>query len=299
MKLSAARLRTAAAALIAAAAVASCGSGRATPTVAAETPSTPASASGDVNPSTTAPAPTPDVATETSTIATPTSAATTPTPATATPTSAATNQTPAATDTSTAGTVTTLIAAESSSATAAPAPTGSGTDTVASWGYSLLADHLRQDAEDTRIQAPNPAVIRIPRIDVEAPIIPLGLRDDGSIEVPEGTEETGWWLGGPEPGETGPAVILGHVDSEEEGPAVFFYLRYLEAGDEIHIDRVDGSTVTYVVDSIESHDKDEFPTDAVYGPTEDPTLRLVTCGGDFDFDVRTYKENLVVFASLA
>ncbi len=152
--------------------------------------------------------------------------------------------------------------------------------------------------DDARIQAPNPVTIRIPSIEVEAPIIPLGLEDDGSIEVPEGTEETGWWLGGPEPGEQGPAVILGHVDSRE-GPAVFFYLKYLEAGDEIHIDREDGTTVTYVVESSERHDKDSFPTDAVYGPTEQPTLRLVTCGGDFDFDVRTYDDNLIVYAVLA
>ncbi|MCE2512921.1 MAG: class F sortase [Acidimicrobiia bacterium] len=149
------------------------------------------------------------------------------------------------------------------------------------------------------MQAPNPAVIRIPRLDVEAPIIPLGLQEDGSIEVPEDPDQAGWWLGGPEPGEPGPAVILGHVDSQEEGPAVFFYLQYLETGDEIHIDRVDGSTITYVVESTERHHKDVFPTDAVYGPTEQPTLRLVTCGGDFDFDVRTYEDNVIVFASLA
>ncbi|MXV98647.1 MAG: class F sortase [Acidimicrobiaceae bacterium] len=149
------------------------------------------------------------------------------------------------------------------------------------------------------MQAPNPAVIRIPRLEVEASIIPLGLQEDGSIEVPEDPDQAGWWLGGPEPGETGPAVILGHVDSQEEGPAVFFYLQYLDPGDEIHIDRVDGSTITYVVESTERHDKDEFPTDAVYGPTEAPTLRLVTCGGDFDFGVRTYEDNVIVFASLA
>ena len=193
-----------------------------------------------------------------------------------------------------------LVAAESFGSVADPAATASAFDAAPSWDYTPLADHLSYDAvSDARMQAPNPAVIRIPRLDVEAPIIPLGLQDDGSIEVPENPDEAGWWLGGPEPGETGPAVILGHVDSQEEGPAVFFYLRYMEAGDEIHIDRVDGSTITYVVESTERHDKDEFPTDAVYGPTKDPTLRLVTCGGDFDFNVRTYNDNIIVFATLA
>lgn len=198
---------------------------------------------------------------------------------------------------------TTLIAVEPAASVAEPAlaPATTVTDAAGtSWDYSPLADHLSLDAvNDARMQAPNPAVIRIPRLGVEASIIPLGLQEDGSIEIPENPDEAGWWLGGPEPGETGPAVILGHVDSQEEGPAVFFDLRYMKAGDEIHIDRVDGSTVSYVVDFLESHDKDEFPTDAVYGPTEQPTLRLVTCGGDFDFNVRTYEENVIVFASLA
>ena len=198
---------------------------------------------------------------------------------------------------------TTLIAVEPAASVAEPAlaPATTVTDAAGtSWDYSPLADHLSLDAvNDARMQAPNPAVIRIPRLGVEASIIPLGLQEDGSIEIPENPDEAGWWLGGPEPGETGPAVILGHVDSQEEGPAVFFDLRYMKAGDEIHVDRVDGSTITYVVDFLESHDKDEFPTDAVYGPTEQPTLRLVTCGGDFDFGVRTYEENVIVFASLA
>ena len=147
-------------------------------------------------------------------------------------------------------------------------------------------------------QAADPVTIRIPSIQVEAPIIGLGLRDDGSIEVPEDTDQTGWWRDGPEPGEKGPSVILGHVDSRV-GPAVFFRLTELKAGDRIHIDREDGTTVTYAVESSEHHAKDDFPTDAVYGATDEPTLRLVTCGGDFDRNARSYIDNLIVFASLA
>ena len=139
--------------------------------------------------------------------------------------------------------------------------------------------------------------IRIPSIQVEAPIIGLGLRDDGSIEVPENTDETGWWSDGPEPGEIGPAVILGHVDSYI-GPAVFFRLPELNAGDQIHIDREDGTTVTYVVQLSERHHKDAFPTEAVYGATADPELRLITCGGAFDSNARSYIDNFIVFAAL-
>ncbi len=148
------------------------------------------------------------------------------------------------------------------------------------------------------IQAADPVGIRIPRIGVDANTIGLGLQADGSIEVPQDFDETGWWRDGPEPGEVGAAVLLGHVDSFD-GPAVFFDLESLQVGDVIHIDRADGSTVSYAVDRIEQHAKDAFPTDAVYGKTEDMQLRLVTCGGDFDQDERSYQDNLIVFASSA
>ena len=292
-KPSAARLRTAAATLIVAAAVASCSSDPARVVVPAPASSTPAT-SGDT-------ATADPVAT-----AAPESTPTTPTVAPAVATELSTTATAAPTTSAEAPTAdleTTLIALEPSASVPEPAlaPATTVTDVAAaSWDYSPLADHLSLDAvTDARMQAPNPAVIRIPRLEVEASIIPLGLQDNGSIEVPEDPDQAGWWLGGPEPGETGPAVILGHVDSQEEGPAVFYYLQYLDPGDEIHIDRVDGSTITYVVEATERHNKDEFPTDAVYGPTEEPTLRLVTCGGIFDYGVRSYEDNVIVFASLA
>ena len=301
---SAARLWTAAAALIVAAAVASCSSDRPAeivPVSAGPTSTTSADTADDPS-ATTDPEPAPTLAAGTLTVATELSmtdieATTTDTEAPTTDIEATTTDTEAPTT----GAQATVIAVEPSASVAEPSPsTNAISAAAASWDFSPLADHLSYDAvNDARMQAPNPAVIRIPRLGVKASIIPLGLQDDGSIEIPEDPEQAGWWLGGPEPGETGPAVILGHVDSQEEGPAVFFDLRYMKAGDEIHIDRVDGSTVSYVVDFLESHDKDAFPTDAVYGPTEQPTLRLVTCGGDFDFNVRTYEENVIVFASLA
>jgi len=151
---------------------------------------------------------------------------------------------------------------------------------------------------DDGSQVAPPTRIRIPAIEVDASMIPLGLRDDGSIEVPSDFAQTGWWVDGPEPGETGPAVVLGHVDSRS-GPAVFFDLDRLATGDAIHVDRLDGTTVTYVVDRTEQHAKDTFPTETVYGSTAEPVLRLVTCGGEFDRDRRSYDDNVIVFARLA
>ena len=170
---------------------------------------------------------------------------------------------------------------------------GAGTDAT-----SADADRPASASDSAvRVDEPTPVGIRIPSIGVDASMIPLGLRPDRSIEVPQDFAQAGWWADGPEPGEPGPAVVLGHVDSRS-GPAVFFDLRDLESGDEVVIDRADGTSVTYRVDRLEQHPKDEFPTDAVYGPTADAQLRLVTCGGEFDRGVRHYVDNIVVFASL-
>ena len=187
-----------------------------------------------------------------------------------------------------------LTTAAAPATSAAPATPTTVLDLEAALARDLFGDG---PLEIVNAEAAIPVIIRIPSIEVEAPIVGLGLREDGAIEVPERTEETGWWRGGPEPGEPGPAVILGHVDSRV-GPAVFYRLRELAPGDEIHIDREDGTTVTYVVEASQRHGKDVFPTDAVYGATEKPTLRLVTCGGEFDYDVRSYEDNFIVFATI-
>ena len=145
-------------------------------------------------------------------------------------------------------------------------------------------------------QVADPDRVRIPSIGVDAPVGPLALEPSGKLAAPTDFAATGWYEAGPEPGEPGPAVIAGHVD-DHTGPAVFFRLEELRAGDEVLVDRVDGSTATFVVTRVETYPKDEFPTDEVYGKTTDPQLRLITCGGDFDRKAHSYLSNEVVYAT--
>ncbi|PRX96163.1 class F sortase [Allonocardiopsis opalescens] len=153
-------------------------------------------------------------------------------------------------------------------------------------------------AEDAPAQAVgDPVRLRIPAIGVDTPVIPLSLDAAGTLIAPEGFDEVGWNHAGPEPGEDGPAVIAGHVDSFE-GPAVFFDLRELAPGDEIHVDQAGGGTVTFTVTRTEQYPKDAVPDDVVYALTPDPELRLITCGGSFDDSEGSYRDNLVVFAEL-
>lgn len=140
-----------------------------------------------------------------------------------------------------------------------------------------------------------PERVQIPAIDVSAPVIPLGLKADGTLEVPKDFSETRWREAGPEPGEQGAALIAGHVDSKA-GPAVFYRLDELGPGDEIFVRRDDGSTARFIAEGKEEVPKDEFPTSRVYGKTRRATLRLVTCSGDFDTSTGHYENNTIVYA---
>jgi hypothetical protein len=144
---------------------------------------------------------------------------------------------------------------------------------------------------------PIPVRLTIPKINVASSLDRLGRAPDGTVEVPSRWQVAGWYAPGPRPGDPGSAVILGHVDSRS-GPAVFYRLRELRPGDEILITRADRSKLRFVVQRTEQYDKLRFPTDEVYYPTLTSTLRLVTCGGQFDHRTGHYRSNIIVFAGI-
>ncbi|MBW3663728.1 MAG: class F sortase [Actinobacteria bacterium] len=142
-----------------------------------------------------------------------------------------------------------------------------------------------------------PTRVRIPAIAVDSALVGLGLQDDGSMEVPPGAFPAGWYTGAPTPGELGPAIFAGHVDHGGSA-GVFARLHDLQPGDAVEVTRQDGTTVVFRVTRVEQHSKDAFPTAAVYGDIDHAGLRLITCGGPFDRRVRSYEDNIVVFAEL-
>jgi len=147
------------------------------------------------------------------------------------------------------------------------------------------------------LAASRPVWIDIRSIGTSAPIDPLGLTADGSLAVPNDFSRAGYYTGRPTPGEVGPAIIVAHVDSRR-GPAVFVRLRDLQPGAEAVVTRADGSRLAFVIDRVERHPKNAFPTEEVYGPTPEPTLRLITCGGPFDQGSGHYRDNYIAFAHL-
>jgi hypothetical protein len=151
----------------------------------------------------------------------------------------------------------------------------------------------------TPLGASRPVSIRIPAFGVSSKVFPIGLADDGTLAVPQPgprLNQAAWFKNSPTPGQPGPAIIEGHVDSEQ-GPSVFFRLGDIRPGDRILVDRADGAHLVFRVDAVRDFMKKSFPTQLVYGAKDlsIPALRLITCS-NFDPSIRHHVGNEVVFA---
>jgi hypothetical protein len=145
-----------------------------------------------------------------------------------------------------------------------------------------------------------PVSVEIPAIGVNSPLLHLGVNSDGTMQVPSlvtSSDEAAWYKYSATPGQIGPSVIEGHVDSYQ-GPAVFFRLGALRPGDRIDVRLADGITAIFRVTGVREYLKDKFPAKAIYGATNYAALRLITCGGAFDYATGHYLSSVIVFASL-
>ena len=146
-----------------------------------------------------------------------------------------------------------------------------------------------------------PVSVSIPAIGVHSRLLRLGLNSDGTVQVPSietSSDEAAWYQYSATPGQIGSSVIEGHVDSDQ-GPAVFFRLGALRPGDTVDVTLADGVTAIFRVTGVREYAKSRFPAKAIYGATDYAALRLITCGGAFDYSTGHYLSSTVVFASLA
>jgi Domain of unknown function (DUF4397)/Sortase domain len=188
--------------------------------------------------------------------------------------------------------------------TTVPAPAGAtraAPADPAALAPSAARPHLEVSAFPSAVRVPGresaPVRLTIGAIGVDTKLVPLGLDAKGALQVPEDFARAGWFTGGPLPGEQGPAVIAGHVDSRG-GPAVFYRLRELKAGDTVQVRRADGIRLRFAVESVHQYPKAVFPREAVFGTATAQALRLITCGGSFDRQRHSYRDNLIVDARL-
>jgi sortase (surface protein transpeptidase) len=148
-----------------------------------------------------------------------------------------------------------------------------------------------------------PISISIPAIGVDSRLLYVGLNPDGTIQVPPLNDprlanEAAWYKYSPTPGQLGPSIVEGHVDSLKAGQAVFFRLGDLKPGELVYITLADRQVAVFKITGVRLYPKNRFPTSAVYGNTDYAALRLITCGGSFDARSRHYSSNVVAFASL-
>ena len=158
-----------------------------------------------------------------------------------------------------------------------------------------------RQTEKNILQQPSAAIeptrLIIPAINVDAEVDGYGINETGGMAVPEDGESVGWYNLGAKPGGMGNAVIAGHVD-DYNGPAVFFYLKNLQIGDEVMVEGANGETLTFLVTRLESYPYDDAPLREIFGPSSSQRLNLITCTGTFNRATQTHAERLVVFTEL-
>ena len=180
------------------------------------------------------------------------------------------------------------------------APGGAGPAVTAGLATRIGAALAVRDLPAPVLPRSRPVRLSVPAIGLTTGLLEVGRNPNGTLQVPplyETPGEAAWYTGSPTPGQPGPSVIVGHVDSVL-GPAVFFRLGDVAPGDRLSVTLADGAVARFVVDGVRVYPKSGFPTAVVFGPARGAQLRLVTCGGPFDYASRHYLDNIVVFASL-
>lgn len=163
---------------------------------------------------------------------------------------------------------------------------------------SYVAPTVHAEPKSPSLPRSTPTEIDIEKISLSAQLVPIELNADSSLQVPPDPNDAGWYDKSPTPGEVGASVIDGHLD-KVGGIAVFWRLRELTPGDAIEISRADGSVARFVVEGVGQYPQSSFPTNQVYGKINYAGLRLITCGGTFNYETHHYSDNIVVYAKLA
>ena len=161
--------------------------------------------------------------------------------------------------------------------------------------------HSSPTAVGPTLARARPVSLTIPAIGIhQARLAAFGTNAHHKIAIPPATGgvPAGWYTGSPTPGQLGPSVIVGHIDSAADGPSIFFHLSQLRPGDTVRVARADHTVATFRVDSLETYPKNDFPTQRVYGNINHAGLRLISCTGTFDASWGHYLDNVVVYAHL-
>lgn len=180
------------------------------------------------------------------------------------------------------------------------AATAAGTGSAATGSSATTSGSGPTTPTGPTLAESDPVAIDIPAIGVDSPLLQVGLNSNGTIQVPplfQKPSRAAWYKYSPTPGQIGPSIIEGHIDTYQ-GPSVFFRLGAIRPGQKVYVTLQDGTVAVFKVDGVREYPKSHFPTHAVYGNTNFAALRLLTCGGSFDSSTRQYLSNTVVYTQL-
>ncbi|TWH75159.1 sortase (surface protein transpeptidase) [Modestobacter roseus] len=177
---------------------------------------------------------------------------------------------------------------------AVPSPSGAAPPTASAPAFPPVP--TRDAAPTPPAPVPAPVRVSLPAQGVDAPLDPVGVSPDGQMELPEDVDRVGWYRFGPVPGDEGSAVLAGHVDDREQGLGALFPLRDAQTGDVVVVTGATGAETRWQVVSRELITKQALPLDSIFNREGPPRLVLVTCGGPFDAETRSYRDNVVVVA---
>jgi hypothetical protein len=189
------------------------------------------------------------------------------------------------------------VAAALAEATPAPTRTAPAATRDAAPAVPAVPTRDGRLAAGSGTPAVTPVEVRLPTLGVVAPVAPIGVESDGELEIPEDVRTVGWYRFGPRPGDArGSTVLSGHVDSAVQGRGAFYRLAELDPGDPVLVRTSDRRVLRYRVVAREEWPKSTTPLDRIFARGGAPRLTLVTCGGGFREDVRSYQDNIAVTA---
>lgn len=174
-----------------------------------------------------------------------------------------------------------------------------GATAVRALWYDPVPESDTPPIEISHIAAHYPERLRIPRLQIDSDVQHVGTTESGNMATPSNFSDVGWYEYGPVPGESGSAVMAGHVNNGLGLSGVFEHLRDLKQGDDIYVTRADGTELHFIVTGMRSYPHTDVPVEVVFNPAGSIRLNLITCEGRWVSEDKTYDERLVVFTVLA
>lgn len=143
-----------------------------------------------------------------------------------------------------------------------------------------------------------PKKLEIPSLGINAKIKAKGLTRDKKMQAPSNSGHVAWYRHGARPGETGNAVLAGHLDTATSAEGVFANLKDIKVGADVYVTDSKNNSLHFTVTKIAAYTSQDAPLSEIFGASDTPRLNLITCDGKWDRKKHQYQKRLVVYSTL-